>query len=407
MAGPFEGVQIIDITSVLMGPLATQLFADFGADVIKVEPPGGDVLRSVGPGRHPDMCALYLTLNRNKRSVVLDLKSDQGREALLKLVEKADVLFYNVRPQAMARLGLSYEKVRAANEQIIYCGAYGFAQDGPYAANPAYDDLIQGATGIPALTQRMTGTPNYAPFSIADHLCGMHAAFCLSSALFHRKNTGRGQAVEVPMFEAMAQTILTHHIYGKTFVPPIGEAGYPRQISPNRRPYPTLDGHVSVLLFTDAQWQRFFKSVDMAHVMDDSRFSDVNNRTQNTEALYKVLQDCLAQRTTAHWIKLFQEADIPAMPMQTVDQLLEDPHLKATGFFREVDHPSEGKIVSMNVASGWTDSVPDEHRAPAPRLGEHTQQVLREAGYSAQQIEALAARGNVREASKQIQTDKP
>lgn len=393
MAGPFSGVRIVDVSSVLMGPFATQLFADYGADVIKVEPPGGDVLRRVGPGRHPDMCALYLTVNRNKRSVVLDLKTDEGREALLKLVATADVLFYNVRPQAMARLRLGYEDVRAVNLQIIYCGAYGFSQDGPYAAKPAYDDLIQGATGLPALAQRATGTPTYAPIAIADHLCAIHAAFCLSAALFHRKATGRGQSVEVPMFEAMAQTVLTHHIYGKAFVPPIGEAGYPRQLSPNRRPYPTLDGHVCIMLFTDAQWRRFFESVGQPHVMGDPRFADVNSRTANTEALYKLLEDCLASRTTAEWMQLFETLDIPAMPMQTVEQLLEDPHLQATGFFQEVEHPSEGKILSMGVASRWSDSVPQERRAPAPCLGEHTTQVLGEIGYSPEQVAALVRTG--------------
>jgi crotonobetainyl-CoA:carnitine CoA-transferase CaiB-like acyl-CoA transferase len=393
MAGPFSGVRIVDVSSVLMGPFATQLFADYGADVIKVEPPGGDVLRRVGPGRHPDMCALYLTVNRNKRSVVLDLKTDEGREALLKLVATADVLFYNVRPQAMARLRLGYEDVRAVNPQIIYCGAYGFSQDGPYAAKPAYDDLIQGATGLPALAQRVTGTPTYAPIAIADHLCAIHAAFCLSAALFHRKATGRGQSVEVPMFEAMAQTVLTHHIYGKAFVPPIGEAGYPRQLSPNRRPYPTLDGHVCIMLFTDAQWRRFFESVGQPLVMDDPRFADVNSRTANTEALYKLLEDCLAGRTTAEWMQLFETLDIPAMPMQTVDQLLEDPHLQATGFFQEVEHPSEGKILSMGVASRWSDSVPQERRAPAPCLGEHTTQILGEIGYSREQVAALVRTG--------------
>ena len=195
------------------------------------------------------------------------------------------------------------------------------------------------------------------------------------------------------MFEAMAQTVLTHHIYGKAFVPPIGEAGYPRQLSPNRRPYPTLDGHVWIMLFTDAQWRRFFESVGQPHVMRDPRFADVNSRTANTEALYKLLEDCLASRKTAEWMQLFETLDIPAMPMQTLDQLLEDPHLHATGFFQEVEHPSEGTILSMGVASRWSDSVPQERRAPAPCVGEHTTQVLGEIGYSREQVAALVRTG--------------
>jgi crotonobetainyl-CoA:carnitine CoA-transferase CaiB-like acyl-CoA transferase len=391
MAGPFSGVRIVDITSVLMGPFATQLFADLGADVIKVEPPGGDILRNIGPGRNKGMGALYLTINRNKRSVVLDLKTQQGREAVLRLVADSDVLFYNVRPQAMARLGLSYDDVRQVNPQVVYCGAYGFAQDGPYAAKPAYDDLIQGATGIPALAQRMTGAANYAPFAMADHMCGMHAAFCLAAALFHRRASGQGQAVEVPMFETMAQAVLTHHMYGKVFEPPIGETGYTRQISPNRRPHPTSDGHVCILLVSDTHWRRFFEAVGDPAVMDDPRFSDIQKRTRNTGALYELLESRLAQRTTAQWLALFERLDIPIMPMQTLDELLVDPHLQATRFFQRVEHPTEGTLVAMKVPSGWSESAPDELRSPAPTLGEHTSQVLAEAGYSKEEIDAFEA----------------
>lgn len=396
MAGPFHGVRIIDISTVLMGPLATQLFGDLGADVIKVETKEGDVVRQIGPGSHPDMGFMYLTLNRNKRSIVLDLKSAQGKAAVLKLAASADVLFYNLRPQTMARLGLSYEEVRAVNPQIIYCGAYGFSQKGPYADKPAYDDLIQGSVGIPHLSEQMTGTPSYAPFALADHLCGLYAAFCLSAALFHRKVTGEGQSVEVPMFETMAQALLTHHQGGKSFVPPLGEVGYARQLSPKRRPFSTKDGHICMILLTDAQWQRFFGAVGRPEVMEDKRFWGINNRTANTSALYEIVEACLIVHTSAHWIELFGELDIPAMPMQTLDQLLQDPHLLATGFFQKIEHPTEGSLTSMSVASHWSASVPEERRKPAPRLGEDTVNVLLEAGYTASEIQNLINLGIAR-----------
>lgn len=389
MAGPFAGVRIIDISSVLMGPLATELLADLGADVIKVESPDGDILRGIGPSRNRGMSSMFLTVNRNKRSVVLDLKTHQGRDALLKLVADADVLFFNIRPQAMRRLGLAYEAVRAANPRAIYCGAYGFAQDGPYAAKPAYDDLIQGAAGIPSLAQRMTDRPSYAPFALSDHMCGLYAAFCLSAALFHQRATGEGQAVEVPMFETMAQVVLTHHIYGRAFEPPLGPAGYSRHLSPNRRPYPTADGYVCAQMVTDAQWRRFFGAVGLPRVLEDPRFSDIEARTANAGALCDLIEKEFAKRPTSEWLSLLEKLDIPSMPMNTLEQLLDDAHLRSIGFFRQVDHPSEGAIVGMKVPSSWSETRPDEFRAAAPALGQHTREVLAEAGLSAEEIEAI------------------
>lgn len=393
MAGPFDGVRIIDLSSVLMGPLATQMFADLGADVIKVEPPQGDILRGIGPGRHDDMRALYLTLNRNKRSIVLDMKTPQGKEAVLRLIRDADVLFFNIRPQAMARLGLDYEAVRAANEKIIYCGVYGFAQDGPFAAKPAYDDLIQGAVGLPWLSEKLTGKASYVPFSIADHLVGMYAAFCLSAALHHRQKTGEGQRVEVPMYETMAQTVMTHHMFGKTFVPPLGQAGYTRQLAPARKPYRTLDGYICTLIVSDRQWHGLFEMIGRPELKTDPRFADIGNRTVHTDALYALLEENFPLRSTAEWLDLFGKSDIPAMPLQSLDELLDDPHLQATGFFRTVDHPSEGRLRAMKVPANWGASATDEFRAPAPRLGEHSEEILKEAGYSETDIRALMASG--------------
>jgi len=393
MAGPLAGVRVLDMSAVLMGPLATQVLADLGADVVKVEAKDGDITRSIGLGRHPDMCSLYLALNRNKRSIVLDLKKPAGRQALLKLAEGADVFMYNLRPKTMVRLGLSYEEVRVVNPRIIYCGAYGFGQLGPYAAKPAYDDLIQGMSGISYLISRMTGRPGYAPFALADHLVGTCAVHCVTAALYHRERTGEGQSVEVPMFETMAHAILTHHLYGRTFEPPLGDAGYVRQIAPNRRPYATEDGYLCILIVTDPQWRRFFDRVGQPELKTDPRFKDLASRTRNTGELYQVLEETLAARTTGEWLRIFEELDIPAMAMHTLDSLLADPHLNAVGFFRKVEHPTEGAVTSMAVPSRWSASVPEDHRLPAPRLGEHTVAILREAGYTEADIGALIAEG--------------
>ncbi|TAK68735.1 MAG: CoA transferase [Betaproteobacteria bacterium] len=393
MAGPLAGVRVLDMSAVLMGPLATQVLADLGADVVKVESKDGDITRSIGPGRHPDMCSLYLALNRNKRSIVLDLKKPAGRQALLKLAEGADVFMYNLRPQAMARLGLSYEEVRVVNPRIIYCGAYGFGQLGPYAAKPAYDDLIQGMSGISYLISRMTGKPGYAPFALADHLVGTYAVHCVTAALYHRERSGEGQSVEVPMFETMVHTILTHHLYGRTFEPPLGEAGYVRQIAPNRRPYATKDGYLCILIVTDTQWRRFFDEVGRSELKTDPRFKDLASRTRHTGELYQFLEETLATRTTEDWLQIFEELDIPAMAMHTLDSLLADPHLNAVGFLRKVEHPTEGAVTSMAVPSRWSASVPEDHRLPAPRLGEHTVAILRDAGYTEADISALIAAG--------------
>ncbi|MDP3138960.1 MAG: CoA transferase [Burkholderiaceae bacterium] len=395
MSGPFSGIRIIDLSSVLMGPLATQLLADFGAEVIKVESKDGDMLRGIGPGRHPGMGAMYLNLNRNKQSVALDLQSARGRAVLLKLIEKADVLLFNIRPQSMARLGLSYEEVKVANPSVIYLGAYGFGQDGSYAARPAYDDLIEGATAIPYLSERMTGHPSYVPFSIADHMCGMYAAYCLSAALFHRKSTGQGQSIEVPMFETMAQTVLTHHLHGKTFVPSMGEAGYPRQIARNRKPYATRDGHVCTIIVSDQQWSRAFDIFGRPELKQDIRFKTLKSRTQYTDDLYEILEECLGRRTTQEWVQVFRENDIPVMPMYSLDDLLADQHLREAEFFQQVEHPSEGTLVSMKVPSKWSVSIPDAHRSPAPRLGQHTAGVLSECGYTAAEIQELVDSGVV------------
>jgi crotonobetainyl-CoA:carnitine CoA-transferase CaiB-like acyl-CoA transferase len=397
MSGPLSGVRVLDLTTVLMGPYATQLLGDLGADVIKVESPDGDSVRGIGPRRNEGMAGIFLHANRSKRSIVLDLKQDEGRTALLKLAATADVLIYNVRPQAMARLGLQYDVVAGVNPRILYVGVYGYGQKGPYAAKPAYDDLIQGAVAIPALTTLAgADVPRYAPIAMADRIVGMSAASAVAAGLFHRERTGQGQNIEIPMFETMAQFVLGDHMCGHTFDPPAGAAGYVRLLNEHRKPYVTKDGHLCVLIYNDKQWKAFFALIDRPEVMEaDSRFSTISKRTEHIHELYKMVAEVMATRTSAEWSALLEAADIPVMPMHTIESLMEDPHLNAVGFFEIVEHPTEGRIRSMAVPSAWSRSPPKVTRQ-APQLGEHSAEVLGEAGYSSREIDALVSSGVTR-----------
>jgi len=394
MSGPLAGIRIVDMTTVLMGPYATQILGDLGANVVKVEPPGGDNVRGIGPKRHEGMGGLFMHANRGKRSIMLDLKQDAGREALLRLAVNADVLIYNVRPQAMARLGLSYEAVAQVNPRIVYVGVYGYGQRGPYAAKPAYDDLIQGAVGIPTLAQ-LAGAevPRYAPNAMVDRIVGMAAANAVTAALLYREHTGEGQCVEVPMFETMAQFVLGDHMGGRSFDPPLGPTGYARLLNEYRKPYPTKDGYLCVLIYNDKQWKAFFHLIGQPEVIEqDPRFKSIEQRTQHIRDLYKMVAEILLTRTSAEWTSLLEAADIPVMPLHTMDSLIDDPHLNAVGFFKWVEHPSEGRICSMAAPTSWSKSQQRIERF-APRLGQHSAELLREAGYDDDTINALAAQG--------------
>ncbi len=391
MPGPLSGVKVLDLTTVVMGPFATQILAELGADVIKVEPHEGDNMRHAGPMRSPGMGYMFLNLNRGKRGIVLDLKRPEGREALMRLVPATDVLIYNVRPQAMARLGLSYEAVREVNPRILYVGAYGYSQRGPYAAKAAYDDLIQGASGVPWLASRNGAeAPRYAPVNLADRLTGLHAVYAVTSALFHRERTGRGQAVEVPMFESVAHFVLGDHSAGLTYDPPIADPGYARLLA--RRPYATRDGYICVLVYNDKQWKSFFDAIGHPELMADSRYSTQGNRARHIAEIYDALADLMKTRTTAEWTALLEKADIPVSAMNSIEDVVHDPHLAASGFFATENHPSEGKLLAPRTPTHWSESEPGLPR-PAPRLGEHSGEVLREAGYSDAEIAELARRG--------------
>ena len=397
MSGPLAGVRVLDLTSVILGPYATQILGDLGADVVKIEPPEGDNMRHGAPMRSPGMGHIFLHLNRNKRSVVLDLKKPAGREALLKLAADADVLVYNVRPQAMARLGLNYEHVRAVNERIVYVGSYGFAQDGPYAAKPAYDDLIQGMVALPTLLRQAgADRPRFVPSTVADRITGLNTVNAITTALFYRERTGKGQAIEVPMFESLAQFVLSDHMAGRTFEPPIGAMGYARMLAPDRNPYATKDGYLCLLMYNDKQWRAFFRLLGREEMFEaDERFATQRRRSEHFAETYAFVAEHIRTRTSAEWLAALTAADIPVMPLNSLETLLEDEHLNATGFFSTIDHPTEGTLRNMAVPSRWSESPPDQMR-PAPRLGEHSREVLSEAGYSGEAIDGMIAAGVTR-----------
>ena len=396
MAGPLDGVRILDLTTVVMGPYATQILADYGADVIKVEPPEGDVMRHNAPMRSKGMGHIFMNANRNKRSVVLDLKQDAARAACLAIAKGADVLVYNIRPQAMARLKLSYDEVRAVNPRLIYVGAFGYSQRGPYAAKAAYDDLIQGAVGLPWLLKEAGAeAPRYVPATLADRSVGLHVVNAVCAALYRREKSGTGQRVDVPMFESLLQTVMGEHMGGYTYLPQMGPPGYARMLAKERRPYETKDGYVCVLVYNDKQWRAFFELIGRPELFADPRYATPEARSRDFEGANALVAGEMKRRSTAEWIAALERADIPVQRMNSLSDVVEDPHLAAIDYFREVEHPSEGRIRTMAIPSEWSESAP-EYRRHAPRLGEHTREVLREAGMQEAAIDELIANGAAR-----------
>ncbi len=393
-SGPLKGVKVVDMTTVVMGPYATQILAALGADVIKVESPAGDNTRHGGMMRTPMMSDRFLHLNRGKRSVVLNLKQPTGRAALIRLIEGADVLVYNVRPQAMQRLGLGYKEVSAMNPRLIYVGAYGFSQQGPYAARPAYDDLIQGMVALPWLMSKAGGgEPRYVPATLFDRIVGLHVVYSVMAALFERTATGKGQAVEVPMFEAVAEMLLGDHMGGRTFEPPLGPSGYGRVLSAERRPFRTRDGYVCVLIYNDKQWESFFRILEEAGESRNPDFATQKERSQHVEAMNAFVAAQMAKRTSEEWLAKLSEADIPCAPLYSLDDLIDDPHLQAVRFFNRSDHPSEGKVVGLTTPTRWPSHALEAGRH-APQFAEHTREVLEQLGYSDAEIAQLVQEGS-------------
>ena len=387
MSGPLVGLRILDLTTVQMGPWCTRIVADLGAEVIKVEAPEGDSSRYGANARNRGMSGGFQHNARGKRSIALDLKKPQARDAILRLAAKADAFVSNIRPAALDRLGLGYEAVRKANASIVYLGMVGYGSGGRYAGRPAYDDLIQAASAIPMLLQRSTGEPRFIPMAATA------AANALLAGLLAKARSGIGQRIEVPMFETMAQFVLSEHMQGATFDPPTSVPGYARTLSRSRRPYATRDGFLAVLPYNDGQWRRFFEAIGKGHVFaGDPRLADITARTANIDLLYDMIAEELKSRTTQEWLKLLHEADIPCMVPHTLETLLEDPHLKDCDFFQFREHPSEGRIRTMREPSTWSETPPPSDRF-APRLGQHTREVLAEANYSHAEIDDMTARG--------------
>jgi crotonobetainyl-CoA:carnitine CoA-transferase CaiB-like acyl-CoA transferase len=393
--GPLAGIRVLDLTTVQMGPWCTRIVADFGADVIKVEAPEGDSSRYTGIPRHRGMSGSFQHNARGKRSIAIDLKHPEAQQAVLRLIPTVDAFASNIRPAALARLGLDYDSIRKLNPSIVYLSMVGYGSAGRYAGRPAYDDLIQAAAAIPMLLQRSTGQPRFIPMAAIDRIVGSAAANALLAGLLARARTGIGQMIEVPMFETIAQFVLSEHMQGQTFDPPTSPAGYPRTLSPHRRPYATKDGFIAVLPYNDGQWRRFFQIVGKSHILEsDPRFADIASRTANIDSLYEMIGEELQHRTTDEWLVLLQQNDIPCMRPHTLETLLEDPHLADAGFFQWEDHPSEGRIRTMREPSTWSETKPPTGRF-APRLGQHTREILSEAGLNADAIDALIAQRTV------------
>jgi crotonobetainyl-CoA:carnitine CoA-transferase CaiB-like acyl-CoA transferase len=375
--GPLSGVRVLDLTTVVMGPFATQILGDLGADVIKIEALGGDSMRWIGPWHHPGMGPLFLQANRNKRSLALDLKSPQGRAVALALAEQADILVSNVRPQGLQRLGLDYEAIRKANPAIIYCAAVGYGSGGPDAGKAVYDDLMQAASGISGLFRSVDGAPRYAPVNICDRVVGLYVVNAVTSALYYREKTQKGQLIEVPMFETMTQFVLADHMGGGAFIPPLGAMGYRRLLSRTRGPYATRDGHLALVVYTDRHWRSFTALVGCPDLLDrDERFANQESRTIHAEAVGSFLAAQLTERGNLEWLELLHGIDIPACPVNDIEDLLTDPHLQAVGFFEDVQHPTEGTVKQCRFPVRFSES-PASVRRLAPNLGEHNEEILR------------------------------
>ncbi|NMF88641.1 CaiB/BaiF CoA transferase family protein [Aromatoleum petrolei] len=388
--GPLAGIRVVDLSINVLGPVATQILGDMGADVIKVETPQGDPNRDTGPARHPGMSAMHMNLNRNKRSITLNLKNPDAKKALMRLVETADVVVHSMRPAAAVRLGISYSDISAKNDRIIYAYGPGYRQDGPKKDLPAFDDVVQSESGIAALMGQVNGEPRYYPTVIIDKFCGYILASSIGMALFARERTGKGQEVHVPMFETILSFNYLEHLWGGAFDPPLDPGvGYVRLLTRHRRPYPTKDGYIGVLAVNDDQWRRMLPALGRPELVNDTRFATTAHRVRHYDELYGIVAEQLKLKTTAEWYEIFDAIDIPNGPMNSLQDLLHDRYLAETGFFHRYTHPTEGPAVTTSVPVHFSET-PGSIRLPPPLLGEHNHAVLSELGYSTAEIHALS-----------------
>jgi crotonobetainyl-CoA:carnitine CoA-transferase CaiB-like acyl-CoA transferase len=395
LMGPLKGLKVVDLTSVLMGPYCTQILADLGADVIKVESPDGDTTRYLPPGPDPARGGMFLNVNRGKRSLALDLKQPSARDALTRLAADADVFVHSMRPNAIARLGLDYPALRAANPRIVYCNLYGFARSGPYRDYPAYDDIVQAASGLVDLQARLSnGEPTYLATVLADKVAGLTGAYALMAALYSRERTGEGQEIEVPMFETLVSFTMVEHLCGSLFDPPQGPPEYPRVTAAARRPYKTSDGYIGVMIYNDKHWRSFFHALGDPEWTRDPMFASMRSRTENIGVVLARVAEVMEQRTTAEWVNLFRTAEVPAMQIATPTDLLHDPHLEATGFWNECESEF-GKLRFPGIPTTFS-ATPGAIGDPGPALGADSRTILAEAGLAEAEIEAMIGNGAAR-----------
>ncbi len=387
--GPLAGIRVVDLTTVVFGPAATLYLSDYGADVIKVESLGGDLLRTIGGrSRSGQLSGKFTHFNRNKRSLALDLKQENARAALDRLLRTADVFIANIRPAALDRLGLGTQSLRARYNRLIVCNLAGFRHDGPYSGRPAYDTIIQGMSGVAACNERAMGEPRFVPLVFTDHIVGIIAAQCILAALYHRERTGEAQAIEVPMFENMTAFVLAEHLGDRSFVPPLGESGDPRVLSPLGKPVPTQDGFICVSANTDAQAFALFDAIGRPELKSDPRFCSVKARYANVREYFQIRADGFRQRTTAQWLEILEKADVPAGPVHSFDSLRQDEHLAQIGFFRKVEHPVEGKMIDMAHPNTFSAGLREDYAA-APLLGGDSVEILSELGYAQTEIDEM------------------
>lgn len=386
-----HGVRVIDLTTIVLGPYATAILGDLGADVIKVEPPGGDIYRAGPPSHHPGMGAPFLTINHNKRSIVLDLTAPRSTEVLDALVDSADVVIHNMLPRVATKLGVDAATLTRDRPHLIHVTTPGFGSGGPDAESPAYDDIIQGRMGLASMLAGDDGAPRLAPTTMADKVTGLHAAIAVLAALSHRHRTGEGAIVEVPMLETMTSFLLAEHMGGRAFDPALGSPGYNRLLNPYRRPHRTADGYIVLLPYSDRHWRTLLALIDDPKWREADWVFDREQRARRIDELYAALGAVMPTRTTDEWLEALRAADIPAGPVNTLDEVFADPQL--IGFFQRLDHPSEGTVVRPRTP--FRASVTEGSDRPAPRLGADTRQVLSELGYADSDIDRLVDTGAV------------